>query len=454
MGVKKAGKTQYNLGKNIYIITEIMLMSRLRESPNVVKFFGWTGHLYEPALLMERIEREVKPKDLLDLPFYIIKQIAVGAATGLSSIHGNRIIHSDFSLRNVFVDHEYVAKVGDFGHAKEADQHGIAVTPYPLGSTCLYAGLLLATDNGAPEVFTDESFSFKSDVYSFGYFLLQLLYGQNALINTYNGFEGLKRAKLDDIEFNEKVIPAVANYMSMEEPGPRLKYLIRACMYPDAERRPDMSQVVSILGATNDSEFNVNTSDVYHDFLTREANNMKKTKDDADKFFSRWFSFKPEWDQSDREEYRRKWGPDALKGLANCHKDKDDDSPPEEVINDGHHGKILSGKYGGKHVAKKIVKKAGKTQYNLGKNIYIITEIMLMSRLRESPNVVKFFGWTGHLYEPALLMERIEREVKPKDLLDLPFYIIKQIAIGAATGLSSIHGNRIIHSDFSLRNVF
>merc|ERR1711920_308881 len=132
---------------------------------------------------MEIVNLQIPAKDLAGTDVGLLKQIALGAAKGLCGIHGKNIIHSDFDLRNVFVDNKFVAKVGDFGLAKEADDKGNAIIPYPPGSYFTMGRAVHPKDNGAPEV--PDTFSKASDVYSFGYFLLQLLYGEKEVLNTY-----------------------------------------------------------------------------------------------------------------------------------------------------------------------------------------------------------------------------------------------------------------------------
>ena len=50
--------------------------------------------------------------------------MAIGAAAGLSHLHKQGMIHRDIAARNIFLDGEFNAKVGDFGLAKQLEQAG------------------------------------------------------------------------------------------------------------------------------------------------------------------------------------------------------------------------------------------------------------------------------------------------------------------------------------------
>merc|ERR1712232_72581 len=190
------------------------------------------------------------------------KQIAVGAATGLDSIHDTKIIHSDFSQRNVFINWSMVAKVGDFGLAKLADDNGNAKRPFPPSSYNKNRVLITPSDNGAPEIYDadrEHRFTSKSDVYSFGYFLLQVLYGKEAVKNAYKVFY-LKEAKKDG-NFHENVIKKVATHKQRPEPGKNLHLLITQCMHTDANARPNMKTVLLMLRKMKETEFLDNAAD-------------------------------------------------------------------------------------------------------------------------------------------------------------------------------------------------
>ncbi|VAH07167.1 unnamed protein product [Triticum turgidum subsp. durum] len=98
--------------------------------------------------------------------------IALDCARALEFLHEHTspaVIHRDFNCSNVLLDHNYRARVSDFGTAKVGSNkaNGQVVTRV-LGTT----GYL------APEYASTGKLTTKSDVYSYGVVLLELLTGR------------------------------------------------------------------------------------------------------------------------------------------------------------------------------------------------------------------------------------------------------------------------------------
>ncbi|GJN14199.1 hypothetical protein PR202_gb00991 [Eleusine coracana subsp. coracana] len=100
--------------------------------------------------------------------------IAIGAAKGLSHLHGlvPPLIHTDFKTSNVLVDENFIAKVADAGLVRLLKGPGDAGPSHGFTSS-VYQD---------PEVYSVEQFSESSDVYSFGVFLLELITGKEAAL--------------------------------------------------------------------------------------------------------------------------------------------------------------------------------------------------------------------------------------------------------------------------------
>ncbi|CAI5981569.1 unnamed protein product [Closterium sp. NIES-65] len=98
-------------------------------------------------------------------------QIALDAARGLMFLHHAAtpaVIHRDFKSSNVLVDHDFHARIADFGLARDG----------PSGEKRWVSTRVLGTTGYlSPEYVTTGRLTPKSDVYSFGIVLLELLTG-------------------------------------------------------------------------------------------------------------------------------------------------------------------------------------------------------------------------------------------------------------------------------------
>ncbi|CAI5933308.1 unnamed protein product [Closterium sp. NIES-65] len=98
-------------------------------------------------------------------------QIALDAARGLMFLHhaaSPAVIHRDFKSSNVLVDHDFHARIADFGLARDG----------PSGEKRWVSTRVLGTTGYlSPEYVTTGRLTPKSDVYSFGIVLLELLTG-------------------------------------------------------------------------------------------------------------------------------------------------------------------------------------------------------------------------------------------------------------------------------------
>ncbi|KAK7363716.1 hypothetical protein VNO77_05868 [Canavalia gladiata] len=104
--------------------------------------------------------------------WYQRKEMALEIARGLSYLHDEcrtRIIHCDIKPQNILLDHDYTARISDFGLAKllKLDQTRTATA---VRGTKGYV---------APEWFRNIPVSVKVDVYSYGILLLELISCKN-----------------------------------------------------------------------------------------------------------------------------------------------------------------------------------------------------------------------------------------------------------------------------------
>jgi serine/threonine protein kinase len=91
-------------------------------------------------------------------------RLALDVASGMSFLHGSRIVHRDLKSGNVLIDSTGRAKIADFGLSKLVDLTMTHVT-----------GVTGSVAWAAPEVLQEEAYRDSADVYSFGVILWELL---------------------------------------------------------------------------------------------------------------------------------------------------------------------------------------------------------------------------------------------------------------------------------------
>ncbi|KAE8680635.1 Proline-rich receptor-like protein kinase PERK5 [Hibiscus syriacus] len=173
-------------------------------------------------------------------------RIALGSAKGLAYLHEDchpRIIHRDIKSANILLDHNFEAKVADFGLAKLSEDNHTHVSTRVMGTF----GYL------APEYASSGKLTEKSDVYSFGVMLLELITGKQPLDPT-NAMDDslvdwarphLTRG-LEDGDLSPLADPRLENNYNHEEMK-RMAACTAASIRHSARKRPKMSQIVRTL---------------------------------------------------------------------------------------------------------------------------------------------------------------------------------------------------------------
>ncbi|TKY62497.1 LRR receptor serine/threonine-protein kinase RKF3 [Spatholobus suberectus] len=126
--------------------------------------------LMENGSLYDHLFGSAKKK----LSWPVRQKIALGTARGLAYLHYGAqpsIIHRDIKASNILLDHNFEAKVADFGLAK-FNPEGMTHMSTRVAGTMGYV---------APEYALYGQLTERSDVFSFGVLLLELLSGKKAL---------------------------------------------------------------------------------------------------------------------------------------------------------------------------------------------------------------------------------------------------------------------------------
>ncbi|XP_058213614.1 U-box domain-containing protein 34-like [Rhododendron vialii] len=161
-------------------LTEIEVLSQLRH-PHMVLLLGACpeiGCLVFEYMENGSLEDFVSDQSSRDpLPWFVRFRIAFEVACGLAFLHNSKphpIIHRDLKPGNIFLDRNYVSKIGDVGLAKlVSDVTPDNITQYR-DSTVF--GTLHYVD---PEYHRTGTVRPKSDLYAFGIIVLQLLAAQH-----------------------------------------------------------------------------------------------------------------------------------------------------------------------------------------------------------------------------------------------------------------------------------
>lgn len=91
-------------------------------SPRIVRLLGISNAPGEYALVLEYLPKgalyDVLHNSAVQLPWPTRWQIALDIATGLAYLHGKNIFHRDLKSKNILLDEQFRAKLGDFGQAQ------------------------------------------------------------------------------------------------------------------------------------------------------------------------------------------------------------------------------------------------------------------------------------------------------------------------------------------------
>lgn len=115
-------------------------------------------NLFYSSVRYANVASTLNSRDLLN--------IALDVSKGMRHVASKKLVHRDLAARNVLMSKDLVAKIGDFGLARDVYSEGIYVKT---------GGGRLPIKWMAPESIKDRAYTIKSDVWSFGILLWEIV---------------------------------------------------------------------------------------------------------------------------------------------------------------------------------------------------------------------------------------------------------------------------------------
>lgn len=217
-------------------VKEVGIWSRLNH-PHLVQLLGYTTNNAERYSVMELLGLSLhdalaqERKKMISIPFDTKVAYAQHVASALAYMHDYSppVLHRDLTPANVLLSADLtIAKVGDFGLAREALSEGMTMTSAVGNCVCM-----------APEVFNGGKYHSSADVYSYGVLLYQLF------VNPPDICQGFSPQVWASLAANERKRPPLEPLQSLGT----LSELIQACWHHEPRARPSFREIVDFLSS-------------------------------------------------------------------------------------------------------------------------------------------------------------------------------------------------------------
>ncbi|CAM6102642.1 unnamed protein product [Calypogeia fissa] len=249
VAVKKMDGYSQNQGVKEFL-AEVSIINKLRHR-NLIQLLGWCDDAAKKKYVLVY---ELMPNGCLEEALFGQAKngtnclswpqrfnILTGTASGLEYLHlglNQQVIHRDIKCSNIMLDHEWNAKLGDFGLARLVDHHRVAATTNVAGTM----GYI------APEVIAEGRFTEKADVFGFGVVALEVVCGRR-VYQAYADEFGLVDFVWHGLSEGD-LLTTVDERLNNEYDEYWAKVVLMVgllCTHPDPRARPSMRRVVQIL---------------------------------------------------------------------------------------------------------------------------------------------------------------------------------------------------------------
>ncbi|KAE8701150.1 L-type lectin-domain containing receptor kinase IX.1 [Hibiscus syriacus] len=225
-------------------ISEVKIISRLRHR-NLVQLLGWC-HEKGELLVYEFLPNESLDSHLFDgkimLTWIVRHKMALGLPQPCCIFmkSGNNVWFIETKSRNVMLDSNFNAKLGDFGLARLVD-HDMGAQTTVLAGTIGYL---------VPECVTTSKASKESDVYRFGIVVLEIACGRKPVEPKAEPSKVRLLEWVFDLYGKGQLLEAVDKRLGKVFDERQIECLLITglrCCHPDYTHRPSIRQVINVL---------------------------------------------------------------------------------------------------------------------------------------------------------------------------------------------------------------